>query len=458
MAKKPVVYIVLVLIVGLSAAWAGLNWQQVASLAIFSSLICGTLLFWSFRLAFAFFGLTALIAFGLIDIPHIIEFAGLDIILFLVAMMIVIGFLEERHFFDHLVSALLRLVGDRPYFLIILMMFQAAFFAALVDEVTSILFMTSTMLHITSRKGLPPAPFIMMLVFATNIGSSATVVGNPIGVIIALRGGLTFADFLRWAAPISLVSLVLTIIICLFCFRKDILGLAQKNITCIPDMDMHQSDTAKRKPSMLVPWVVFLGTIVGLLLHAKLEYLLQLDKNAMLLDVAFAAAGIVLLLERNRARELVERRVDWWTLAFFMMLFASVGTLKLVGTTEVAARGLLQLTQGNPVALFIGITWATGILTSIMDNVLAVATFIPIIGDLSAMNVNVAPLWWGMLFGGTVMGNMTIIGSTANIVAIGILERRGLGSIGMIEWLKPGFLVSIPTLLLATVLLWWQLF
>jgi hypothetical protein len=98
MAKKPVIYIVLVLIVGLSAAWAGLNWQQVASLAIFSSLICGTLLFWSFRLAFAFFGLTALIAFGLIDIPHIIEFAGLDIILFLVAMMIVIGFLEERHF------------------------------------------------------------------------------------------------------------------------------------------------------------------------------------------------------------------------------------------------------------------------------------------------------------------------------------------------------------------------
>jgi Na+/H+ antiporter NhaD/arsenite permease-like protein len=209
---------------------------------------------------------------------------------------------------------------------------------------------------------------------------------------------------------------------------------------------------------MLVPWVVFLGTIIGLIIHAKLEYLLQLDKNAMLLDIAFAAAGIVLLLERNRARELVERRVDWWTLAFFMMLFASVGTLKLVGTTEVAARGLLQLTQGNPVALFIGITWATGILTSIMDNVLAVATFIPVIADLAAMNVNVAPLWWGMLFGGTVMGNMTIIGSTANIVAIGILERRGLGSIGMIEWLKPGLLVSIPTLLLATMLLWWQLF
>lgn len=93
-----------------------------------------------------------------------------------------------------------------------------------------------------------------------------------------------------------------------------------------------------------------------------------------------------------------------------------------------------------------------------MANVLAVATFIPVIGDLSDRNVNVAPLWWGILFGGTVMGNITIIGSTANIVAVGILERRGLGSIGMIEWLKPGFLVSIPTLLLAKFLLWWQLF
>jgi len=140
------------------------------------------------------------------------------------------------------------------------------------------------------------------------------------------------------------------------------------------------------------------------------------------------------------------------------MLFASVGTLKQVGTTKVIAQGLLNLAGGNALALFWGITWATGALTSIMDNVLAVATFIPVIGDLQALGLKTTPLWWGMLFGGTFLGNMTVIGSTANIVAVGMLERRGLGHIAMGEWLKPGALVSIPTLLLATVLLQMQLF
>lgn len=456
---KAVIYVLLVAAIALGATFFGLTPQQIASITVFGGLLCGTLLFWPFRLAFAFLGMTALIAMGLIDVPHIIEFAGLDIILFLVAMMTIIGYLEERHFFEYLVNSILALVGDRPRLLMSMMMAMAWFFAALVDEVTSILFMTSTMLHITSRRRLRPAVFIMMLVFTTNIGSAATVVGNPIGVIIALRGGLTFGDFLRWAAPISLLCLLVTIGLCLWYFNKDIRSLSQPDppeaegsLTAVADQAMlHSKD-------VLVPWIIFVGTITALVFHAQIEHWLDLEKNSMLLGAAFAFAGIVLLLERHRARELVERRVDWWTLAFFVMLFASVGTLRYVGTTKVIAQGLLNLAGGNALALFWGISWATGALTSIMDNVLAVATFIPVIGDLQALGMNVTPLWWGMLFGGTVMGNMTIIGSTANIVAVGLLERRGLGYITMGEWLKPGALVSIITLLLAIALLQVQLY
>jgi len=372
-------------------------------------------------------------------------------------MMTIIGYLEERHFFEYLVNSILALVGDRPRLLMSMMMALGWFFAALVDEVTSILFMTSTMLHITGRRRLRPGAFVMMLVFATNIGSSTTVVGNPIGVIIALRGGLTFGDFLRWAAPISLLALLLTIGLCLWYFHKDIRNLGPAEPQAETG-DPPQAVQAPKGKAMLAPWVIFVGTITALVFHAQVEHLLNLEKNSMLLGTAFASAGIVLLLERQRARELVERRVDWWTLAFFLMLFASVGTLKQVGTTKVIAQGLLNLAGGNALALFWGITWATGALTSIMDNVLAVATFIPVIGDLQALGLKTTPLWWGMLFGGTFLGNMTVIGSTANIVAVGMLERRGLGHIAMGEWLKPGALVSIPTLLLATVLLQMQLF
>jgi Na+/H+ antiporter NhaD/arsenite permease-like protein len=457
--KKALIYVGLVLSIGFLSYLLGLSTPQVISLTVFTGFIAGTLLFWQFRLTFAFLGMTTLIALGLIDIPHIIEFAGLDIILFLVGMMIVIGYLEERHFFEHLVTSVLAFVGNRPRLIMSLLLVFSALFAALVDEVTSILFMTTTMLHITSRQRLRAAPFIIMLVFATNVGSSATVVGNPIGVIIALRGGLTFSDFLRMAAPISLVCLVLTIVLCLWYFRKEVRELGEakevvdKECECAP-----KEEVTTASNSLLVPWIIFFGTITSLVMHAKIESWLHLQKNAMLLGTSFMAAGVVLLLERERARELVERRVDWWTLSFFILLFASVGTLKLVGTTTVIAKGLLNLTGGSPTTIFLGITWATGALTSVLDNVLAVATFIPIIGDLKALGLDTTSCWWGMLFGGTLLGNMTIIGSTANIVAIGMLERRGLGAISMKEWILPGAIVSLSTGILATLLLWWRLF
>jgi Na+/H+ antiporter NhaD/arsenite permease-like protein len=189
-----------------------------------------------------------------------------------------------------------------------------------------------------------------------------------------------------------------------------------------------------------------------LVFHASLEKILGLQKNALLIGVAFAAAGISLLLERDRARELVEKRIDWWTLTFFMMLFATVGTLKYTGTTETVTRSLLAWVGGNPKILFFVITWMIGILTGFMDNVLAVATFIPVIQDIAKTGIDVTPYWWGILFGGTLFGNLTMIGSTANIVAIGILERQKIGHVTFGQWMKPGALVAIVTLGIATVL------
>ena len=130
---------------------SGMKLLQVASLTVFSSLILGTLLFWRFRLAFALVGIAALMTLGLINTGTLIEFAGLDIILFLIAMMIVIGYLEERHFFEHLLEIILAHVGNNPNKLLILLMLMSGMFAALVDEVTSILFMAATILHLTAE-------------------------------------------------------------------------------------------------------------------------------------------------------------------------------------------------------------------------------------------------------------------------------------------------------------------
>ncbi|MEM2904188.1 MAG: SLC13 family permease [Candidatus Bathyarchaeia archaeon] len=435
----------------------GLRNDQVASLTVFSSMILGTLFFWGFRLAFAFLGLAALLGLGLLDIAHLIEFAGLDIILFLVGMMIVIGFLEERHFFEYLVDAVVVRVGNDAYRVTLVMMVMAALSAALVDEVTSILFMTATMLHLTGKHKVNPVPFIIMLVFATNIGSSATVVGNPVGVIIALRAGLTFRDFLRWATPISMLALAAAVPISLQYFRGDIRKLQEGMKSAPEEAEEEESETRNEsRRGLTVSWALFLGTIISLVLHHQVEELLHLERNSMLLGTAVVAAGIALLLDFREARELVERRVDWWTLLFFVMLFASVGTLAYVGVTGVIAQALLNI-PGGSLTLMVVFILVAALLSAFMDNVLAVATLVPIVKDLAAYGVQEFPLWWGLLFASTFFGNLTLIGSTANIVAIGMIERRKLGMVTFIQWIKVGALVAIPTLALAVLLLYLQL-
>jgi len=173
-----------------------------------------------------------------------------------------------------------------------------------------------------------------------------------------------------------------------------------------------------------------------------------------MVGAALAMGGVVLLLRGGKARELVERRVDWWTLSFFMMLFASVGTLQDTGVTSVIASKLSGSGRSDMAIIQI-IGWATGWLSAFLDNVLAVATFMPVVHGVrvEAGRPFSSAIYWMMLFGGTFMGNMTIIGSTANIVACGLLEKRGHGTIKFGYWMKIGFIVSIASMLVATALL-----
>jgi len=216
-------------------------------------------------------------------------------------------------------------------------------------------------------------------------------------------------------------------------------------------------EVSVQKEDFKIPWIIFVGTIAALVAHSTLEEALGLEKNVLLPGVAFAAAGIVLFLNHNKAREMVERRVDWWTLAFFIFLFASVGTMKMLGVTTILAEGMYDLSGNDETNLFFIFVPITSILSALMDNVLAVATFIPVVHEFGDMGVDNYPFWWGMLFSGTFFGNLTLIGSTANIVAIGMLERRKRGNISLKEWIKPGAVISVPTMALAAMLVYLQI-
>jgi Na+/H+ antiporter NhaD/arsenite permease-like protein len=497
------------------------NARQILSIGIFSMFIYGTLLYGEFRLAFAFGGIALLMCCNLITVERFTQAADLDVLVFLIGTFLVIGYLEENQFFEHVVSAIVGAIGPRPQTLLITLMIMASVFSALVGEVTAILFMAGAMLHLTSKYRLNPVPFIIMLVFACNNGSAMSSVGNPIGVLIALKTGLSFVDFLKWAAPVALVVDVATFLICRWWFAEAFDGFAQavnaqfavKHRTASahalaavgagggpdngqapdagepaenvlsetyfePAPSAAQVDPAARR-AYRICWAILLGLILLLVTHGVTERALGalfhvprvsaegrvevapsgaaiygLKEGTMMVGAALIMGCIVLLISREKARELVERRVDWWTLSFFMMLFASVGTLQDTNVTSVIAAKLSGGSGGSLQTIQI-VGWATGWLSAFLDNVLAVATFMPVVHDIRAAagKTYTSAIYWFMLFGGTFMGNMTIIGSTANIVAAGLLEKRGHGTIKFGYWMKIGFIVAIASMLIATLML-----
>ncbi len=430
--------------------------NQVISLAVFFGIILSILFFWRLRVAFAFIGIFVLFITGLIDIPHLVEFAGLDIVVFLIGMMIVVGFLEERHFFEYILNRLMK-VARTPMGVMVMLMGMSALSAALVDEVTSILFMTALVLRLASRLAIPFQPLLISVVFATNIGSSATVVGNPVGVMIALRAGLSFAEFLRWATPISITTLIVTMFICYVYYRKYLRVMGER-------LSIYQLASAGLQPDNGVvdkldkkALLLFASTISLLVLHTRIENALSLEKNTVLVAAPLLGAAIALFLQKEHARELFEKRVDWWTLTFFLMFFATVGTLKYVGVTGIFASVFTSAAGGDLKLAIPLLGYISGFMSAFMDNILAVAVWIPIIQELGEAGLYTYPLWWTLLFAGTLMGNLTLIGSTANIVAIGMIERRKIGHISLRDWIKIGALVSIPTFSLALLLLYLQL-
>src|SRR5438270_8756907 len=164
---------------------------------------------------------------NLLSVERFTQSASLDVLIFLIGTFLVIGYLEESRFFEHVVSAVVGAVGPRPQRLLLILMVIASLASALVGEVTAILFMAGAMLHLTTRYRLNPVPFVIMLVFACNTGSAMSSVGNPIGVLIALKTGLSFVNFLKWAAPVALVVDVATYFVCRWWFADAFNAFAQ---------------------------------------------------------------------------------------------------------------------------------------------------------------------------------------------------------------------------------------
>jgi len=450
------IYIGIVVAAGIGFLLLLSDTRQTLASTIFLATVFGTLMFWKFRVAIAFVGLVLLLVTQTVDLTTAIEFMNLDVILFLVGMMVIVGLLRRCGFFRWLLSHVIRLSRFEPHWLMIIILLLAAVMAALVDEVTSILFITALVLELCDHFEVNPVKYVIAVVLATNIGSSWTVLGNPIGILIAFESGLAFEDFIRFALPVGLISLFVLIIIALVWFRKDFPELSGRyKRELLRDGIRDQAadagvrflagwDEIKNRKLFTGSVVIFAAVVISLVIGHRLELLLGLETNTLLFATPILGAGIILLWRRGEAREFIQRDVDWWTLVFFMFLFAKAGCLQYVGITDRIAEVMLNLNGGGvninlPVIIML---WVSGGLSALADNVVVVAGLVPVAHTLSAELSTVAP-WWALLFGACYGGNMTMIGSTANIVALGMLESKTGHLIKFRYWLRVGLVASL---------------
>lgn len=423
----------------------GLNFHQSTAISIFSASILGTLLFWDFRLGFAFLGTSLLLMSHTIDLENVIKFASLDVILFLVGMMVLVGLLKEAGFFAWVVQLILRIRNMTAVKFVVVISLISALLSSMTSEVVSIIFMVAAVMEICDYFEVDPIPYIIISVLATNIGSAATVLGNPIGILIASKAGLTFEDFIIKAFPLTMACLFVMIFLVIIWYKRS-----------IKQMDAHMKELGSNElliklisvppeRELKICLVIFGATLFFISLHHRLELLWKLEPNTILLTMPLFSGGAVMIWKWKRARDYIEKDVEWWTLLFFMLLFAQAGTLKYTGATDILAKKLSMLAGNSPSVLIGIILWVSTIGSSILDNVVLVAAFIPVIQSFQSLNLNLQPLWWALLFGGCLGGNITLVGSTANIVAIGILEKEKNMRMTFFRWFWVGLTVGVVT-------------
>lgn len=425
---------------------AGLDSRQIFSCVAFAISVGGTLFFWEHRLSFAFLGVSFLVLTKTVDLAHLVAFSSLDVILFLIGMMIVVGLLKEAGFFAWIVELILRIRNLTAKRFVVVVSCVSALLSATTGEVVSIVFMTAAIFEICDYFEVDAFPYVLISVFATNIGSAATVLGNPIGILIAARSGLTSEDFLVHALPAALACLGVMLAVVLFWHRKSIADFDRKIKELGANEILIRLISVPIGRPLKMSLFIFGGLILLIGLSHRIEVALGLENNAFLLTAPLIVAALIMMWRREKASDFVEKDVEWRTLLFFMLLFAQAGALKFTHVTDVLAAGLVRVfAHGSPQALFAAILWMSSIGSSILDNVVLVAAFIPMLESLESLGLGIGSFWWALLFGGCLGGNITLVGSTANIIAVGIMEKEKQIRVRFREWLGCGLVVGAAT-------------
>jgi len=402
------------------------------------------------RVAAALGGAGIMLAAGVVGAEDAFfsEETGIDwnVIFLLLGMMIIVGVLRETGVFEFLAISAAKRAKGKPFRVMVTFVLLTAFASALLDNVTTVLLIAPVTLLVCLRLGVPPVPFLIAEVLASNIGGAATLIGDPPNIIIASRGDLSFNDFLFNMGPIVLLLLVVYLGLCRFLFRKAFLYDEEK-VAAI--MRLNEKEAIEDRPLLIKAGAVLVLVTIGFVLHSALDTEVSV--------VALLGAGLLVAIAGLSPKEYL-REVEWTTLVFFAGLFIMVGALIKVGVIGSLSKVVTEVTGGNLLLASILILLVSGVLSGIVDNIPYVATMAPLVADLADEAGNPGNvLWWALALGADLGGNATIVGAAANVVVVGIAEKNGY-KISFLEFFKYGGLVALVTILLCIPYLWLRYF
>jgi Na+/H+ antiporter NhaD/arsenite permease-like protein len=351
-------------------------------------------------------------------------------------MMIIVGLTEPTGVFSYLALQVARLSGGRPFRLIVLLALMTGVLSAFLANLTAILLVVPISLQLSRLLGLPVVPLVLVLVMASNIGGTATLIGDPPNIMIGTHvEQLSFVDFIVTLGPVAALTL-LAMTVLLYAFYR-------RSLKATPDARervMELDPRSQLKSERLLPILAVLGgTIVGFFLHAPL--------HVEPMVVAMTGATVMLLVA-GRELEWALERVEWGTIFFFLGLFIMVGALEERGVIGSIADSFADITGGSKTAEALVILWGAAAGSALVDNIPFTAAMIPVVDELHADGFDDAT-WWALALGACFGGNATLIAAAANGAAVSALARTGT-RISFMQFLAIGLPITFVSLLIAT--------
>jgi Na+/H+ antiporter NhaD/arsenite permease-like protein len=404
------------------------------------------------RVAVALGGASIMLAAGATDAKHAFfsEDAGIDwnVIFLLLGMMLIVGVLRRTGLFEFVAIWAAKRARGRPFPIMVILLLVTGVVSAALDNVTTVLLVAPVTLLVCDRLGVPPVPFLIAEVLASNIGGTATLVGDPPNIIIASRSGLSFNDFLSVLAPFILLVLIVLVALCRFLFRASF-AYHPERVERV--MALRERDAIRDRRLAAISLAVLGAVLIAFGLHT----VLGLEPSV----VALLGGLLLLALSRLNPTE-IAKDVEWPTLIFFAGLFVMVGSLVATGVIDELAHAATGAVSGKLWPATMLLLWASAALSAIVDNIPYVATMSPIVSELvnaEGGTGHAQVLWWALAIGADLGGNATAVGASANVVVLGLAERAG-HRISFWGFTKYGLIVTAISITLAVPYLWLRFF